>query len=146
MNASSDLAHPRLAHCRRVFLRDFEIQANIGVHDFEKRGTQRIVVSVDLFVPLAATTPRHDRIAEVLDYDFIHASIRARVAVGHINLQETLCDELARTMLAHPLVEAVRVSTEKPDVYPDCDAVGVEVFVFKADAEPVAAGTSPDSR
>jgi dihydroneopterin aldolase len=34
-------------------------------------------------------------------------------------------------MLAHPQVRAARVSTEKPDVYPDCDAVGVEVFGIK---------------
>ena len=36
-------------------------------------------------------------------------------------------------MLAHPLVKAARVSTEKPDVYPDCDGVGVEVFEIKQD-------------
>jgi len=29
------------------------------------------------------------------------------------------------------LVLAARVSTEKPDVYPDCDGVGVEVFQIK---------------
>jgi len=34
-------------------------------------------------------------------------------------------------MLAHPAVRAVRVASEKPDVYPDVDAVGVEVFHFK---------------
>jgi len=28
-------------------------------------------------------------------------------------------------------VRAVRVSTEKPDVYPDCDSVGVETFRIK---------------
>jgi dihydroneopterin aldolase len=28
-------------------------------------------------------------------------------------------------------VRAARVSTAKPDVYPDCDAVGVEVFGLK---------------
>jgi len=28
-------------------------------------------------------------------------------------------------------VRAARVSTEKPDVYPDCDAVGCEVFGIK---------------
>ncbi len=121
-----------LANCRRVFLRNFELQANIGVHDHEKAGAQRIVVNIDLFVPLADTTPRHDKIDEVLDYDFIHATIRERIAIGHINLQETLCDDLARVLLAHPLVRAVRVSTEKPDVYPDCDAVGVEVFHLKS--------------
>ena len=125
------LFHPALADCRCVYLRNFTLPANIGIHEFEKNGAQRIVVNIDLFVPLAASTPRHDKINEVLDYDFIHATIRARVAVGHINLQETLCDDLARTLLAHPSVRAVRVSTEKPDVYPDCDAVGVEVFHLK---------------
>ena len=134
MMAGSVLLDPRLARCRRLFLRNFELQANIGVHDFEKSAAQRIVVNVDLFVSLDATTPAHDRIAEVLDYDFIHASIRERVARGHINLQETLCDDIARALLAHPLVRAARVSTEKPDVYPDCDAVGVEVFHVKPEA------------
>ena len=34
-------------------------------------------------------------------------------------------------MLAHPGVRAACVSTEKPDVYPDCATVGVEVFGLK---------------
>ena len=34
-------------------------------------------------------------------------------------------------MLAHPNVRAARVSTEKPDVYPDCQSVGIEVFGLK---------------
>ena len=67
----------------------------------------------------------------------MRALVRERIAAGHINLQETLCDDLARVLLAHPLVRAVRVSTEKPDVYPDCDAVGVEVFHFKPVDGPV---------
>ncbi len=54
--------------------------------------------------------------------------------VGHIVLQETLCDDLLRRMLAHPQVRAARVSTEKTDVYPDCEAVGCEVFGFAEDA------------
>ncbi len=127
----SSLSHPQLSDCRRIFLRNFELQANIGIHEHEKNGTQRIVVNVDLFVPLEATTPRMDKIAEVVDYAFIHAAVCERIAAGHINLQETLCDDIAHTLLAHPLVRAVRVSTEKPDVYPECDAVGVEVFHFK---------------
>ena len=130
----SALTHPQLSDCRRLFLRNFEVRANIGVHEFERAGAQRVVINVDLFVPLADTTPAHDKITEVVDYEFIHKTIRARIAAGHINLQETLCDDIARALLAHPHVRAVRVSTEKPDVYPDCDAVGVEVFRFKRDA------------
>lgn len=125
------LQHPRLMDCRRLFLRDYEVWINIGVHDFEKRGEQRVLINVDLFVPLALSTPTHDKLDEVVDYDFIRRSIAERVAQGHIHLQETLADDVLATMLAHPRVRAARVSTEKPDVYPDCDAVGVEVFGIK---------------
>jgi len=125
------LLHPRLLDCRRLFLRNYEVRIHIGVHDFEKRGEQRVLINVDLYVPLALSTPKGDTLDEVLDYDFIRRTIAGRVAQGHIHLQETLCDEVLAMMLAHPNVRAASVSTEKPDVYPDCDAVGVEVFGFK---------------
>ena len=125
------LLHPRLADCRRLFLRNYEVFINIGVHEFEKRGEQRVVINVELFVPLAQTTPVDDKLHEVVDYDFMRATIADRVGRGHIHLQETLCDDVARVLLEHPQVRAVAVSTEKPDVYPDCDAVGVEVFRIK---------------
>ena len=125
------LMHPALADCRRLFLRNFQIMSNIGVHDFEKLGEQRVLFNVELYVPLADSTPKQDQLHEVLDYDFIRNTIQQRVAQGHTQLQETLCDDIARTLLAHPKVRAVQVSTQKPDVYPDCDAVGVEVMYFK---------------
>ena len=120
-----------LPDCRRLFLRDYEIWINIGVHDFEKKGEQRVLINVDLHVPLALSTPKDDKLAEVLDYDFIRRTVMERVAQGHIHLQETLADDLLRLLLAHPQVRAARVSTAKPDVYPDCAAVGVEVFGVK---------------
>ena len=125
------LSHPRLTDCRRLFLRDYEVWINIGVHDFEKKGEQRVVINVDLYVPLAMSTPQHDQLDEVVDYDFIRRTIGERVSQGHIHLQETLADDILAKMLEHPRVRAARVSTEKPDVYPDCDAVGVEVFGMK---------------
>ncbi|MBN3766859.1 dihydroneopterin aldolase [Burkholderia sp. Ac-20365] len=130
---SAALLHPRLADCRRLFLRNYEVHINIGVHDFEKRGEQRVVINVELFVPLALSTPVEDKLREVVDYDFMRSTIAARVSQGHIHLQETLCDDLSKALLAHPQVRAVRLSTEKPDVYSDCDAVGVEVFHIKED-------------
>ncbi|MBC7730309.1 MAG: dihydroneopterin aldolase [Bacteriovorax sp.] len=125
------LSHPSLMDCRRLFLRDYEVSINIGVHAFEKTGEQRVLINVDLYIPLALSTPTADELDEVVDYDFIRSSVTARVARGHIHLQETLCDDMLALMLAHPKVRAAQVSTEKPDVYPDCDAVGCEVFGIK---------------
>jgi dihydroneopterin aldolase len=123
-----------LQSCRRLFLRDHVVQMHIGAHDFEKGTTQRVVFNVELFVPYENSTPNRDQLTEVVDYDFIRTCIAQRVAQGHVELQETLCDDLAARMLAHPGVQAVRLSTCKPDVYPDCAGVGVEVFRSKASA------------
>jgi len=131
---STLLLDARLAGCRRIFLRNYVLKVNIGVHAHEKNGAQQIALNVDVFVPLALSTPRHDRIHEVVDYDFIRLAISQRVDQGHINLQETLIDDIARVLLAHPAVHAVRVSSEKSDVYDDVDAVGIEIMRFKEEA------------
>ena len=118
--------------CRRIFLRNHAVPVRIGAHDFEKTQAQRVVFNVELFVPYELSTPQADDLAEVVDYDFVRELIAARIGQGHVELHETLCDDMAAQMLAHPRVQAVRLSSNKPDVYPDCEAVGVEVFRMKA--------------
>ena len=120
-----------MLNCRKLFLRNYEVRINIGVHEFEKRAEQRVLINVDLYIPLAQSTPKQDDLDEVVDYDFIRRSVAQRVEKGHIHLQETLCDDMLHVMLAHPKVQAARISTEKPDVYSDCESVGCEVFGIK---------------
>ncbi|KQN67775.1 UNVERIFIED_ORG: dihydroneopterin aldolase [Zoogloea ramigera] len=127
----SSLMHPSLTDCRRLFLRNYEVMINIGVYEFEKKGEQRLLINVDLYIPLAESTPVNDQLEEVVDYDFIRDTIAKLMARGHVQLQESLCDDIVRAMLAHPRVRAANVSTMKPDVYPDCEGVGVEVFKTK---------------
>ena len=124
------LTHLSLS-CRRIFLRDHVVQVSIGAHDFEKTQAQRLIFNVELFVAYSQSTPQADQLSEVVDYDFVRAVIAQRVRTGHIELQETLCDDLVAALLQHPQVQAVRLSTCKPDVYPDCAGVGVEVFSIK---------------
>lgn len=117
--------------CRKIFLRDHVVMVQIGAHSFEKEHPQRVIFNVELFVPYIYSTPKADRLDEVVDYDFVRQVIAKRVAAGHVELQESLCDELADALLAHPQIQAVRLSSCKPDVYPDCAGVGVEVFRIK---------------
>ena len=49
------LSHPSLQDCRRMFLRNYEVQINIGVHDFEKKGEQRVLAF------FASALPRLER-------------------------------------------------------------------------------------
>ena len=130
----SALYHPQLRDCRRLSLRNYEVLINIGVYEFEKKGEQRLHINVDLYIPLAVSTPSNDQLEEVVDYDFMRDTIAKLMSRGHIQLQESLCDDIVKAMLAHPSVRAARVSTMKPDVYPDCEGVGVEVFSIKESA------------
>jgi 7,8-dihydroneopterin aldolase/epimerase/oxygenase len=119
---------PRLSECRRIFLKDFSIDASIGFHDFEKQALQRILISVDLFVPIVQSTSDRDDVLDVVDYDFIRTGVVKIAQSRHFNLQETLIDEICALCLSQPSVRAVRVESQKPDVYPDCKTVGIEVF------------------
>ena len=132
-----------LAQCRRLFLRGLQVQASIGIHGFEREAPQRMRFDIDLYVPLHASTPQHDAIEEVVDYDFVRHTVHQAVAAGHIGLQETLGDAILDTLLAHPGVVAARVATSKPDVYPDCEAVGVETFRLRPDAAALLSATQP---
>jgi dihydroneopterin aldolase len=122
-----------LYKCRRIFLRDLTQMVSIGIHPFERNSPQRILFNIDLYIPLAESTPCNDLIEEVVDYDFVRHVIQKISQERHIELQETLCDAILTMLLQHPQIFAVRVSMHKPDVYPNCSAVGVETFRCKVD-------------
>ncbi|MBM3490909.1 MAG: dihydroneopterin aldolase [Alphaproteobacteria bacterium] len=130
MNGVSD-GTARPTERRRIFLRDFALDCRIGVHDFEQGRTQRVLINVDLYLA-PPKAPAGDRLADVLDYDFVRREIAALVSGRHIKLQETLAEEIVALCLARAEVEGVRVSTEKLDVYPDCRSVGVEIVRFRS--------------
>ena len=88
--------------CRRIFLRNHAVPVRIGAHDFEKTQAQQVVFNVELFVPYALSTPQTDDLAEVVDYDFVRELIAVRIGQGHVELQETLCDDLACLLYTSP--------------------------------------------
>ncbi|MEY3572826.1 MAG: dihydroneopterin aldolase [Pseudomonadota bacterium] len=117
---------------RRIFMHELSLMASIGFHDFERTARQRILVNVDLYVPIVQAQSPSDDVADLLDYDRVRAGIQALVAQRHYNLQETLVDEILSLCMAFPQVEGVRVSTQKPDVYPDCKTVGIETEAWRS--------------
>jgi dihydroneopterin aldolase len=129
---STLLIDPRLAQCRRIFLRDWAVDANIGVYSAERKGTQQLVLNVDVYVSLASSTPQRDELGEVFDYDTVRGVVQERIARGHINLQETLVDDIVTELLRRPGVLAVRVSSEKTEIYASVAGIGVEVLRFRA--------------
>jgi len=112
---------------RHVFVRDLMLDAHIGVHQHEKLGPQRIRVNVDLAVLEKDVDGIGDQLANVVCYEEVVSGIRALVAEGHVNLVETLAEQIAALCLEDRRVRVARVKVEKLDVFADATSVGVEI-------------------
>ncbi len=122
----------RWPEVRKIFFRNLHVDMQMGVHAHEKGRTQPVRINIVLYMS-TSTAPRQDSISEVFNYDQIHAGVQGLIEGRHINLQETLVGEIATMCLGFDEVLAVRVSTEKTDIYPDVDGVGYELVRVRPD-------------
>lgn len=120
----------RIADARRrirhVFVRDLELDANIGVYHRERGQSQPVRINVDLTVE-EGDGPLEDRLSNVVDYGAVVDGIKDILAGGHLNLVETLAEKVAEFCLSDERVRVARVRIEKLKVVPEAKSVGVEI-------------------
>ncbi|MEK9677783.1 MAG: dihydroneopterin aldolase [Rhodospirillaceae bacterium] len=114
---------------RHVFIRDLLLTCLIGVHKHEQKKPQRVRINLDLAV-LEDAEDIGDRLSEVVCYEDVADGIRNLLAKGHVNLVETLAEQIAEMCLADARVRTARVRVEKLDVFPDATSAGVEIERF----------------
>lgn len=113
---------------RHVFVRDLVLFCKIGVHRHEHTDAQRVRINLDLAVREGRDLD--DSLSNVVCYERITTGVREIVSRGHINLVETLAEEISAMCLEDWRVRSVRVRIEKLDVFPDVTSVGVEIERF----------------
>ncbi|WOI54934.1 dihydroneopterin aldolase [Palleronia sp. LCG004] len=102
-----------------IRLEDLEIRMFLGIHEAEQRDRQRVLVSVEMRIDV----PDADGTLHV-DYDRVADHIR-EYAGTHIATQEELTSRIHAFVTGLDHVVEARVSSRKPDIYPDCRSVGV---------------------
>ena len=114
---------------RKIVLEDFQLPVDIGFHDFEVGKPQRLFVTVEVWVD-EASFAAEDEAALAWNYDFLRTDIAALAGSRRFNLQETLVRAIYDMVAARRGVTALRVASRKPDIYPDCAGVGVDLASF----------------
>ena len=131
--AGSDLSGLVAEHLKirsvRILLDSFEVQADIGFHDFEVGAPQRLLITVEIWLD-DRQLPPDDRPERAWNYDFLRSEVQALASERRYNLQETLANRIFERIAAMRGVKAVRVRTSKPDVYAEAAGVGVEIASF----------------
>lgn len=110
---------------RRMFLRDMDLEAEIGAYPEERGRKQRVRLNIDAVVADRVIT--EDDLDAVVSYELLRDAAHRVVTEGHINLVETMAERIAALCLSHPSVEAITIRIEKLDVFEDCAGAGVEI-------------------
>lgn len=123
--------HPlRIADAKRrirhVFVRDLELNANIGVYRREKGTLQPVRINIDLTVE-ETDGAIDDKLENVVDYSAVVDGVKEILAGGHLNLVETLAEKVAAHCLEDVRVKVARVRIEKLKILPEAQSVGVEI-------------------
>jgi dihydroneopterin aldolase len=112
---------------RRLLLERLRVEASVGILDHELAAKQPLLITVTVELRDRDLLPAADGVEHVLDYRALRDAALQEAHGGHINMLETLAGRIAQRLLGRRGVTLVRVQVIKPNIFPDCDGVAVEV-------------------
>jgi len=119
-----------------VFIEGLEIEALIGIYDWERRIRQPLVFDLEMAFdnrrPAAS-----DAIGDTLDYKAVSKRLIAYVSQSSFGLVETLAERCAAIVLHEFDVEHVRLKLSKPGAVRGARAVGVLIERSRATTPPL---------
>ena len=119
---------PDVPPLRRVLLRDMVLQAAIGVYPHEQGVTQRVRINISFgVIDEAGLAIGRDDLSRTVSYERVVLLVRRIIDEGHVRLVETLAERIAAGVLTDRRIRVIRVKVEKLDVFPELEAVGVEI-------------------
>jgi 7,8-dihydroneopterin aldolase/epimerase/oxygenase len=108
----------------RVFLKDVVVDLSVGLHPWERHPERptRLIINVEMFAdwPLAE--------GDFINYDHVRERILSWAGRSHVELLETLAEEVVSACFELPLVQACKVQVAKPQVFNEAAGAGVEIF------------------
>ena len=102
---------------RTVIVRKLTLPLFIGVLDHERETRQRVTFDIEMEVETAP--------GEYVSYADIVEHLRSKSSgERHIELVETLADEVFEYLFSDPRIAAATVTILKPDIIPEAEGVG----------------------
>jgi 2-amino-4-hydroxy-6-hydroxymethyldihydropteridine diphosphokinase len=119
----------------KVFIEGLEIEAQIGIYDWERRIRQPLLFDLEMAFdnrkPAAS-----DAIADTLDYKAVSKRLIEFVSASSFGLVETLAERCAEIVLREFGVESLELKLSKPGAVRGARAVGVMIERDRASLPP----------
>jgi dihydroneopterin aldolase len=108
----------------KVFIEALEIEALIGIYDWERRIRQPLLFDLEMSFDNRKPASTDD-IADTLDYKAVSKRLIEYVSASSFGLVETLAERCAEIVLSEFAVSHVRLKLSKPGAVRGARAVGV---------------------
>lgn len=114
----------------QIFIESLALDAFIGVFDYEYKSAQAVLIDVVIDLSPLKDMDAYST-ANIVRYDFVVRDIRALINAGHIELVETMAENIADIVLSYERVTKVAVKVLKPSAIKEAAAVGVKITRVK---------------
>ena len=104
-------------------LENIEVYVRCGLHAFEYERPNRLLVSVWQY--------GRPQSGQFIDYDLVRNAVVAWQERPHVELLETLLEDIMAVAFSNPLVLACRARVIKPEIFPETQGAGVEMARFR---------------
>jgi dihydroneopterin aldolase len=108
----------------RIVLEGVDVEALIGVHEWERGAKRPLRIDLELVCDLAEAAAT-DRLESTVDYFELTRRVKDVCAKSSYRLVEALAGEIARTCLESARVRAVKVTVRKPGAVEGVGGVAV---------------------
>ena len=110
----------------KILIKSLVLNASIGIHEFEKKKKQKISISLEIDAKDNISYVNH-KIENFVSYEFIVKDIKKLINKGHVELLETLGENIFEICFNDSRIQKVKVKLEKLEVFSEADSVGIEV-------------------
>ena len=110
----------------KVSIHGLRVSALLGVRDWERHVRQMVIVDLELGVDIRRAAAE-ERLDLAVDYGEVARRVRTMIGARHVDLIETLVEQVAALILAEFAVSSVHVRITKPRVIPNADGASVEI-------------------
>lgn len=110
----------------KVLIRQLEVDAIIGIHDWERQQTQTLYFDMDLSFDCRPAA-QSDDIKDALDYFDVCQQVTELVSNSRHELIETLAEQVAVSIIKQFACSKIKLTLYKPEAIPNTQTVGVRI-------------------
>jgi len=113
----------------KVKLKDFELTCNIGIYDWEKDFSRKLLINIEMETSNELAFTSED-IAQTLDYEVVYNNIKKIVLSKKYLLIETLAHDILQMICLQKHIVYAKVEIDKLNIFPEVRACSVSIEKF----------------